>query len=142
MRMIQIMSELKTIEFIYGDPFLTQNTINLLQDYFQVDWVFAKHQFIYYLDPESGIPMCKSKCVLTQLSDKYKFKKITIQTIKEYVDRLQKPKTDLNRGDQQTASKIQCASSKITIASGHLEDRTIDFRRRSKAQIDKANLSF
>ena len=136
------MSKLKTIEFIFGNPLFVQSTINLLQDYFQVNWIFAKDQFIYYIDPESGNPMCKPKCILSQVSDKYKFKQITIQTIKKYVDRLQKQENDLDRGDQQPTSGIQCTSGKATIASGHLEYRTINFRGRSKAKIGKANLSF
>ena len=77
------MSKLKTIEYIFGDSF-TQSTINLLQDYFQVSWVFAKDQFIYYIDPESGNPVCKPKSILEEYSNKYKFKQITIKTIKEW----------------------------------------------------------
>lgn len=136
------MSKLKTIEYIFGDASFTQSTINLLQDYFQVSWAFAKDQFIYYIDPESGNPMCKPKFILAGYSNKYKFKQITIETIKEYVNRLQKQENNLVRGDQQPTSGIQCTPSKATIASGHLEYRTINFRGRSKAKIGKANLSF
>ena len=113
------MSKLKTIEYIFGDSF-TQSTINLLQDYFQVNWIFAKDQFIYYIDPESGNPMCKPKFILAEYSNKYKFKQITIETIKEYVNRLQKQENDLNRGDQQPTSGIQCTTSKAKIGKANL----------------------
>lgn len=141
MRMILIMNELKIIEYIIGGDYSIDG-IKIFQKYFQVDWKFAKQNYIYYIDPESDMTMCQPGSIVFTESDKYVFKRITLKTVKKYVDRLQEPKTDLNRGDQQTASKIQCAPSKITIASGYLEDRTIDFRRRSKAQIGKANLSF
>lgn len=135
------MNELKTIEYIIGDDY-SIDAIKIFQKYFKVSWKFSKQDFIYYIDPESNITMCKPTFIIFDLSNKYVFNRINVKTIKEYVNRLQKPKTDLNRRDQQATSKIQCASSKITIASGHLEDRTIDFRRRIKAQIGKADLSF
>jgi hypothetical protein len=135
------MSKLKTVEYILGGDY-SIDTIKILQKYFQVDWKFAKPNFIYYIDPESNETMCQPLFITFDQSNNYKFKRITLNTVKEYVNRLQKPKTDLDRGDQQTTSSIQCTSSKVTIASGHLEDRTIDFRWGGKAKIGKANLSF
>lgn len=118
------------------------DNIKLFQEYFQVDWKFAKQNFIYYIDPESNMTMCKPLFVIFDQSNKYIFKRITLKTVKEYVNRLQEQETNLTRRDGQPTSGIQCTPSKITIASGHLEDRTINFRRKSKAQIGKANLSF
>ena len=131
----------KIVEYIYGNPDLTSKHVEVLQKYFKVNWQFAKEDHIYYIDPESGKAVCKPSFVFLD-NDKYQFKLINVKTVKEYVNRLQKQETDLDRRDQQPTSRVQCSSSKITIASGHLEDRTIDFRRRSKAQIGKANLSF
>ena len=141
MRQIPIMSK-ETVECIFGDPDLTPKEIEILQKYFQVHWKFAKSDYIYYIDPEFSITTCKPTTVLHSKTSKYQFKIINVKTIKEYVNRLQKQETNLDRRDQQPTSRIQCSSGKITIASGHLEDRTIDFRRRGKAQIGKANLSF
>ena len=135
------MKELKVVEYIAGYHDYTIGAIEILQDYFNVDWKFSKTNHIYYKDPESGVSMCQSIAVIYNTPN-ILFKQISIKTVKEYVNRLQKPKTDLNRGDQQTTGRVQCSSSKVAIASGHLEDRTINFRRRSKAQIGKANLSF
>lgn len=135
------MNKLKTIEYIFGSPNLKPENIEILQKYFHVNWKFAKADHIYYIDPESGQAMCKPDHTFRN-NYQYQFELINVKTIKEYVNRLQKQETDLDRRDQQPTSRIQCSSSKITIASGHLEDRTIDFRRRSKAQIGKANLSF
>ena len=135
------MNKLKTVEYIIGGDY-SIDAIKILQKYFQVDWRFAKQNYIYYIDPESDMTMCQPGSIIFTESDRYVFKQITLKTINHYVNRLQKPKADFDRGNQQPTSKIQCASSKITIASGHLEDRAIDFRRRSKAQIGKANLSF
>lgn len=132
----------ETIQCIFGNPDLTPKEIEILQKYFKVNWIFAKNNFIYYIDPESGITTCSPSTILHSRTSKYQFKIINIKTIKEYVNRLQEPKADFDRGNQQPTSGIQCTTSKVTIASGHLEDRTIDFRRRSKAQISKANLSF
>ena len=140
MRMIQIMSK-ETVEFIFGNPDLTPKHVEILQTYFKVNWKFAKSDYIYYIDP-SGITRCESASILHNENNKYLFKIISIKTIKEYVNRLQKQETNLDRRDKQPTSRIQCSSSKVAIASGHLEDRTINFRRRSKAQIGKANLSF
>ena len=141
MRMILIMNKLKTIEYIIGGDY-SIDAIKIFQKYFQVNWKFAKQNFIYYIDPESGMTMCQPGSIIFTESDRYIFERVTLRTVKRYVDRLQKQETDLNRRDQQPTSGIQCTSSKITIASGHLEDRTVNFRRRSKAQIGKANLSF
>ena len=135
------MSKLKTIEYIVGGDYSIDG-IKIFQKYFQVDWKFAKPNYIYYIDPESDMTMCQPQYIVFDENNKYIFKRITLKTVKEYVNRLQKQETDLDRRDQQPTSGIQCTSSKITIASGHLEDRTINFRRRSKAQIGKANLSF
>ena len=135
------MSKLKTIEYIIGGDY-SIDSIKIFQKYFQVDWKFAKPDHIYYIDPELDTTMCKSKSIIITQSTRYKFKQINLNTVKEYVDRLQKPKADLNRGDQQPTSGIQCTSSKITIASGHLEHGKIDFRWGGKAKIGKANLSF
>lgn len=140
MRAIQIMSK-KTIEYILGCPTYTDEEICLLQKYFQKDWKFAKPGCIYYINPE-GITECQSADILHHPRSKYEFKYLTIETIDHYVNRLQKSKIDFDRGDQHPTSGIQCSTSKITIASGHLENRTINFRRRSKAQIGKADLSF
>jgi hypothetical protein len=131
-----------TVKYIYGNPYLTSKHVEILQKYFKVDWKFAKSACIYYIDPESGIAMCKSASILYDKTSKYQFKTINVKTIKEYVNRLQKQETNLDRRDQQPTSGIQCTSSKASIASGHFEDRTINFRRRSKAKIGKANLSF
>jgi hypothetical protein len=132
----------QTIECIYGDPYLTSKQVEVLQQYFKVNWKFAKSDYIYYIDPESGITMCKSESILYDKTSKYKFELISVKTIKEYVNRLQEQETDLARRDGQPTSGIQCTTSKATIASGHLEYGKIDFRRRSKAKIGKANLSF
>ena len=135
------MSKLKTIEYIIGSDYSIEN-IKILQKYFHVDWKFAKSNFIYYIDSESNMTMCKPESIKLTENYKYIFKQVNIETIKEYVNRLQKQENDLNRGDQQPTSGIQCTPSKATIASGHLEYRTINFRGRSKAKIGKANLSF
>lgn len=135
------MSKLKTIEFIYGEDYST-DAIKIFQKYFRVDWKFAKRDHIYYIDPESDITMCKPKSIVIIQSTRYRFKQITIQTIKQYVNRLQKQETNFDRRDQQPTSGIQCTTSKATITSGHLEYGKIDFRKRSKAKIGKANLSF
>ena len=135
------MSKLKTIEYIVGDNYPI-DAIKIFQEYYQVDWKFAKQNFIYYIDPESNETMCQPLFITFDQSNNYKFKRITLNTIKEYVNRLQKSKADFDRGVEQATSRVQCTTIKITIASGHLEDRTINFRRRSKAQIGKANLSF
>lgn len=132
----------EAVKCIFGDPNLTPEEIKILQKYFKVDWKFAKSDFIYYIEPVSGTTMCKSASILYNKNSKYQFELIHINTIKEYVNRLQESKDALNRAAQQSTNRVQCSSSKITIASGHLEDRTINFRRRSKAQIGKANLSF
>lgn len=132
----------ETVECIFGNPDLEPKEIEILQKYFQVHWKFAKSDYIYYIDPEFSITTCKPASVLYSKTSKYQFKLINVKTIKAYVNRLQKQETDLDRRDQQPTSGIQCASSKVTIASGHLEDRTIDFRWGGKAQIGKANLSF
>lgn len=135
------MNKLKTIEYIMGSDY-SIDAIKIFQKYFRVDWKFAKQNYIYYIDPESDMIMCQPVSIIFTENNRYIFKRITLKTIKEYVDRLQKPKADFDRGNQQTTSGIQCTTSKATIASGHLEYGTIDFRRRSKAQISKANLSF
>lgn len=135
------MSKLKTIEYIIGGDYSIDG-IKIFQKYFKVDWKFAKQNYIYYIDPESDMTMCQPQYITFDENNKYVFKRITLKTVKEYVNRLQKQETNLDRRDQQPTSGIQCTTSKITIASGHLENRTISFRRRSKAQIGKANLSF
>lgn len=135
------MSKLKTVEYVIGTNYAT-DSIKILQKYFQVDWKFAKPDHIYYIDPESDMTMCQSKSILITQSTRYKFKQINLNTVQEYVNRLQKPKADFDRGDQQPTSGIQRTSSKATIASGHLEHGTIDFHWRGKAKIGKANLSF
>jgi hypothetical protein len=135
------MSKLKTVEYILGGDY-SIDTIKILQKYFRVNWKFAKQNFIYYIDPESNETMCQPLFITFDQSNNYKFKRITLNTIKEYVDRLQEQETDLARRDGQPTSGIQCTTSKATIASGHLEYGKIDFRRRSKAKIGKANLSF
>lgn len=135
------MNELKTIEYIIGGDYSIDG-IKIFQKYFQVDWKFAKQNYIYYIDPESGMTMCQPISIIFTEGNRYIFERITLKTVKKYVDRLQKQETDLARRDGQPTSGIQCAPSKATIASGHLEYGTIDFRRRSKAQIGKANLSF
>lgn len=139
--MIQIMSKSKTVEYILGDNY-SIDAIKVFQKYFQVDWKFAKQDYIYYIDPESDVAMCQPLFITFDQSNNYKFKRITLNTIKEYVNRLQKPKTDLDRGDQQPTGRVQCSSGKVAIASGHLEYGTIDFRWGGKAKIGKANLSF
>ena len=141
MRMIQIMNK-ETVEFIFGDPDLTSKEIEILQKYFKVDWKFDKSNFIYYIDPDCGIAMCQSASILYARNNKYQFELINVKTIKEYVNRLQKQETNLAKRDGHPTSGIQCTSSKVAIASGHLEYRKIDFRRGSKAKIGKANLSF
>ena len=128
MRQIRIMSKLKTIEYILGDNY-SIDAIKIFQKYFQVDWKFAKQNYIYYIDPESDMTMCQPKSIVITQSTRYRFKQINLNTVQEYVNRLQKQETNLDGRDQQSTSRIQCTSSKITIASGHLEDRTIDFRR-------------
>ena len=135
------MSKLKIIEYIKGSDYSVEN-VEILQKYFHVNWIFAKPNFIYYIDPESDIAVCKPESIKLTENYKYVFKQINLNKIKEYVNRLQKQENDLNRGDQQLTSGIQCTPSKTTIASGHLEYRTINFRGRSKAKIGKANLSF
>lgn len=141
MRMIQIMSK-ETVECIFGDPDLTPKEIEILQKYFQVHWKFAKSDYIYYIDPEFSITTCKPTTVLHSKTSKYQFKIINVKTIKEYVNRLQEQETNLDRRDQQPTSGIQCTSSKVATASGHLEYGKIDFRWGGKAKIGKANLSF
>ena len=135
------MSKLKTIEYIVGGDY-SIDAIKIFQEYFRVDWRFAKQNHIYYIDPESNMAMCQPGSIIFTESDRYIFERITLKIVKEYVNRLQKSKADFDRGVEQPTSKIQCASSKITIASGHLEDRAIDFRWGGKAKIGKANLSF
>jgi hypothetical protein len=134
------MKELKTIEYIIGDNY-SIDTIEIFRKYFRENWKFAKQGYIYYIDPESDLTMCQPESIIFSESE-YIFKRITLKTVKEYVNRLQKSKADFDRGVEQPTGRVQCTTSKITIASGHLEDRTINFRRRSKAQIGKANLSF
>lgn len=119
------------------------DAIKIFQKYFGVDWRFAKQNYIYYIDPELDMAMCQPVSIIfSECGDRYIFERITLKTVKKYVDRLQKPKADFDRGNQQPTSRIQCTTSKATIASGHLEYRAINFRRGSKAQIGKANLSF
>jgi hypothetical protein len=129
------------VECIVGNPDLIPKHVEILQTYFKVNWKFAKSDYIYYIDP-SGITRCESASILRNKTNKYQFKIINVKTIKEYVNRLQKQETDLDRRDQQSTSRIQCTSSQVTIASGHLEYGTIDFRCGGKAKIGKANLSF
>lgn len=135
------MSKLKTIEYVIGTNYAI-DSIKILQKYFQVDWKFAKPDHIYYIDPESDMTMCQSKSIIITQSTRYEFKQINLNTVQKYVNRLQEQETNLDRRDQQPTSGIQCTSSKITIASGHLEYGTIDFRWGGKAKIGKANLSF
>lgn len=133
----------ETVECIFGNPDLIPKHVEILQKYFKVDWQFAKSDFIYYIEPVTGIAMCKSASILYSETSKYQFKIINVKTIiKEYVNRLQEQETNLDRRDQQPTSRIQCTSSKASIASGHLEYGTIDFRWGGKAKIGKANLSF
>ena len=132
----------ETIEYIFGNPYLTSKHVEILQKYFKVDWKFAKSACIYYIDPESGITVCSPTTILHSRTSKYQFELININIIKEHVNRLQKQETDLARRDGQPTSGIQCTTSKATIASGHLEYGKIDFRRGSKAKIGKASLSF
>jgi hypothetical protein len=132
----------KTIECIFGNPDLTSEEIEILQKYFKVNWKFAKSNYIYYRDPKSDIVVCEPSTILHSRTSKYQFELININIIKNHVNRLQKQETDLARRDGQPTSGIQCTTSKATIASGHLEYGKIDFRRRSKAKIGKANLSF
>lgn len=140
MRMIRIMSK-KTIEYVFGDPYLTAKHIEILQKYFHVNWKFAKGDHIYYIDPESGKAVCKPDYAFRN-NEQYQFKLINVKTIKEHVNRLQEQETDLAGRDGQPTSRIQCTSSKTTIASGHLEHGKIDFRWGGKAKIGKASLSF
>lgn len=135
------MNKLKTIEYILGDNY-SIDAIKIFQKYFQVDWKFAKQNYIYYIDPESDMTMCQPISVIFNENCRYIFKRITLKTIDSYVNRLQKQETNLDRRDQQPTSGIQCTSSKVTIASGHLEYGKIDFRWGGKAKIGKANLSF
>ena len=135
------MSKLKTIEYIVGCNY-SIDTINILQKYFQVNWKFAKQKYIYYIDPESDMTTCQPESIVFTESDRYIFERITLKTVKEYVNRLQKQETNFDRQDQQSTSRVQCTSSKASIASGHLDNKTINFRRIVKAQIGKANLSF
>ena len=135
------MSKLKTIEYIIGGDY-SIDSIKIFQKYFQVDWKFAKPDHIYYIDPELDTTMCQSKSIIITQSTRYKFKQINLNTVKEYVNRLQEQETNLDRRDQQPTSGIQCTTSKITIASGHLEHGKIDFRWGGKAKIGQANLSF
>ena len=139
--MIQIMSKLKTIEYIIGGDYSIDG-IKIFQKYFQVDWKFAKPNYIYYIDPESNKAMCQPLFITFDQSNNYKFRRITLNTVKEYVNRLQKQETNLARRDGQPTSGVQCTPSKVTIASGHLEYGKIDFRWGGKAKIGKANLSF
>ena len=141
MRQIQIMSKLKTIEYIIGNNY-SIDSIKIFQKYFKVSWKFSKQNYIYYIDPELDITMCQPESIIFTEGDRYIFKQITLKTIKEYVDRLQKQETDLDRRDGQPTSGIQCTTSKVTIASGHLEYGKTDFRWGGKAKIGKANLSF
>jgi hypothetical protein len=134
------MNKLKTVEYIIGGDY-SIDAIKILQKYFQVDWRFAKQNYIYYIDPESDMAMCQPGSIIFTESDRYVFKQITLKTINHYVNRLQKPKDDFDRAVEQPTSRIQCTSSKATIASGHLEYRTINFRMGSKAKIGKANIS-
>ena len=136
------MSKEKIVECIFGDPALTPEEIKMLQKYFKADWKFTKSDHIYYIDPEYDEVSCKPASILYNKTNRYKFEVIHINTIKKYVNRLQEQETHLDRRDQQPTSGIQCAPSKVAIASGHLEYRAINFRRGSKAQIGKANLSF
>lgn len=140
MKQIQTMNK-KTIEYILGDNY-SIDAIKIFQKYFQVDWKFAKQNYIYYIDPESDMTMCQPISVIFNENCRYIFKRITLKTIDSYVNRLQKQETNLDRRDQQPTSGIQCTSSKVTIASGHLEHGKIDFRWGGKAKISKANLSF
>lgn len=135
------MNKLKTIEYVIGTNYAI-DSIKILQKYFHVDWKFAKPDHIYYIDPELDVTVCQSKSIIITQSTRYKFKQINLNTVQEYVNRLQKQETNLARRDGQPTSGIQCSSSKVTIASGHLEYRTINFQRGSKAKIGKANLSF
>ncbi len=141
MRITQIMSKLKTIEYIIGGDYSIDG-IKIFQKYFQVDWKFVKPNYIYYIDPESNKATCQPLFITFDQSNNYKFKRITLNTVKEYVNRLQKQETNLARRDGQPTSGIQCTSSKATIASGDLEYGKIDFRGGSKAKISKASLSF
>ena len=138
--MIQIMSK-EIVEYIVGDSYPT-DAIKIFQKYFQVDWKFAKQNFIYYIDPGSNEAICQPLFITFDQSNNYKFKRITLKTIQEYVNRLQKQETNLAGRDRQTTSGIQCTTSKASIASGHLEYGKIDFRWGGKAKIGKANLSF
>ena len=79
------MSELKTIEYIIGGDYSIDG-INILQKYFQVDWRFAKQNYIYYIDPELDMTMCQPQYTIFDKSSKYAFKRITLKTIKEYVN--------------------------------------------------------
>jgi hypothetical protein len=135
------MNKLKTVEYIVGCDYST-DTIKILQKYFQVNWKFAKQNYIYYIDPESDMTMCQPESIVFTESDRYIFERITLNTVKEYVNRLQKQEPNLARRDGQTTSRIQCSTSKVTITSGHLEYGKIDFRWGGKAKIGKANLSF
>ena len=139
--MTQIMNKLKTIEYIIGGDY-SLDGIKIFQKYFRVDWKFAKQNYIYYIDPESDITMCQPVSIIFTEKDRYIFERITLNTVRKYVDRLQKQETDLDRRDQHPTSRIQCTTSKATIASGHFEYGTIDFHWRGKAKIGKANLSF
>ena len=132
----------ETVECIFGDPNWTSKEIEILQKYFKVNWKFVKSNFIYYIDPEFGTTVCKSESMLYDKTSKYQFELISVNTIKEYVNRLQEQETNLDRRDKQPTDRVQCPSSKVTIASGHLEYGTIDFRWGGKAKIGKANLSF
>ena len=135
------MSKLKIVEYVIGGDY-SIDAIKIFQEYFRVDWRFAKQNHIYYIDPESHMAMCQPGSIIFTESDRYIFKRITLKIVKAYVNRLQKPKTNLDRRDQQPTSGIQCTPSKVAIASGHLEHGKIDFRWRGKAKIGKANLSF
>ena len=141
MRMIRIMSKLKTIEYIFGCPNFKPENIEILQKYFHVNWKFAKADHIYYIDPESGKAMCKPDYTFRN-NYQYQFELINVKTIKKYVNRLQEQETNLARRDGQPASRVQCTPSKVTTASGHLEYGKIDFRWGGKAKIGQANLSF
>ena len=63
----------KTVECIYGNPDLTPKHVEILQKYFKVDWQFAKSDFIYYIEPVTGIAMCKSASILYSETSKYQF---------------------------------------------------------------------
>ena len=81
------MSELKTIEYVIGTNYAI-DSIRILQKYFQVNWKFARPDYIYYIDPESDMTMCQPKSILITQSTRYTFKQINLNTVQEYVNRL------------------------------------------------------